>query len=357
MKKCVIFLSFLFILLLLFNSSLMAFSPYGTVPQSMGGAYSGVGNDIAAIYYNPASLNPPLLFEFTISPALRADAISLDGLEKLAKMFGGFDLEDFDPEDLKIDPQLLTISGLVGAQANIPIINLSPGILFISDHTLDFNNFQLDYTEKNSFLINARHSLFSPPFDLMAITVGANVKVYTGEKTRFRIAPPDLDEGLDQELLVEENLATGMGYGLDVGLKLKATDILTIGISALDLIHNFSWEYEEEVIDEETSLIIRGGAAIRVPLLAITIAGDVENFSHDGERLNRLHMGAQKGFIFNTIIIRAGAYTQPEKEEEEMVFTAGLGLNFMGARANLSLYSEGEPMSFKGASLSVGYRF
>lgn len=341
--------------LFLISSQALAFYPYGTIPQGLGGAYSALGDDIAAIYYNPASLKPPLLFEGGIFTGLYADQVSFDALTRLGGMFTGFDAEDFDPEFLDeiVEPQRLRVYGLGGVQFNIPTLSLSPALAFISEHALDFDSGVLNYTARDSLVLNARYTVLSPPLDLMSFTVGGNVKVLSGAIQRFSVVE-DLEEIVDSGLAVQqEDLDSGSGFGLDVGLLVKATDLLTVGISVRDLVHSFTWD-EGDV--EEVSMTLRGGAAVTVPLLAITFTGDVENFSHQDERLNRIHMGVEKGMLLNTLIFRGGAYSQPQLDTDEMVYSAGLGLNLRAVKANLSLLSQGL-VDFKGVSFSGGVRF
>lgn len=344
------YIFYFFCLILFMSSSAHAFYPYGTVPQGMGGAYCALGDDIAAIYYNPASLNPPFLVEGGISAGFWSDQLTPKGLRVVGDLLGG-DWEELDPEDFQLGPQDFTLTGLAGAHFNIPVANLYPGVALISDNLFEMDSDALQYTSRNTLFLNARYSILSPPFDLMSITVGGNLKLLHGERRRYLVFD---EEGLE---FFEEDLEdSGDGYALDLGLLVKTTNLLTVGFSVRDLTHSFSWE--EENTDEEKSLpVFRAGASTRVPLLAITVAGDIEHFAYEDERLNRLHLGAQKGFFFNTLILRAGGYTKPERDDVSMVFTAGLGLNFRMVKADLSLLYEGERNRIKGGSLSAGVRF
>ncbi len=337
----------LFLILFLMTSGAEAFHPYGIQAQGMGGAYAALGDDVAAIYYNPAALEEPLMLGAGLSGTIMIDELDLDSLENIYNLYSDFSLDDFDPDDLKIDDQRFTLFGM-GALHARSFMGFMPAVAVTTSNQLSFED--QDTLRVNSTftdMVNLRYRILDPPLDVLSITVGSNLKRYRTEEYEYVLDPIN-DE------VTEESSDQGQGFGFDLGARTKITDMVTVGVSARDLFSSVKWE---DGNSENIPASYRAGVSASVPLLAFTVAGDIENFENNDQRYNRIHLGFEKGFFFNTLQVRGGSYTRPETDSIDQVFTGGLGINMRAIRADFNLLSQDDLLNISGGSLSIGVSF
>ncbi|MDI3280464.1 MAG: hypothetical protein QJR13_03760, partial [Bacillota bacterium] len=145
------------------------------------------------------------------------------------------------------------------------------------------------------------------------------------------------------------------GFGLDLGVQAKLTDLLVVGLKVQDLVSQASGttKTSTETIDAygnrtttestqdwrpDLSPKLRAGVAFRPPT-GTTLAADLEQ---DGT----LHLGAEQNLLWNALSLRAGAILAPNQLTE---YRAGLGFNLWALHLDVAAGAVG-----KGASAMLG---
>jgi hypothetical protein len=324
----------------------------------MGGAFTGLADDVSAVLYNPAGINQSGVVGFKASGGL-----STIDYNKFIKALGIADhMADGSltvEELLKEFPQSANIKANAFGGANLKSLAL----------TLNSeNNLDLTKNESSASVINDTvsegaltlgNTVLSPPMDIGSLSYGVNLKMINIARNQYSV-----DSAQKTVTKVD-----GSSYGLDVGVLAKVTDILTIGAQVDNLwVDDYKLKGTKEIYGfdgsdwgqtssdslnqqgDKLKRTMRVGASVQVPVVALTLAADVENFPllTEGDQKMVYHYGIEKNILFNGISFRAGTYTQPEQNKDRF-YTFGLGVNLLQAHINLGLGSDdGFKDSFNG---------
>lgn len=292
-------------------------SEFGARAYGMGGAYTGVASDIASLVYNPAGLT-----HNTFEIALGVGSNSLQELGKFQSILS----EDFD-EELRLD--LATLGGMSLGRFGAGVAATGSANVELDCASGESLCAEADYMIQ--LLVGAGFDVGRLPLNLAGLKVGASVARLEGRRlSHTRVNGVDTYDGvtIDQR---------GKGLGLNLGASFNASDIVTVGLSAQNLLSTVTWTgtrtegvyhladktpvgtpVETALAKETSSLptVFRAGVAVSPPVIGATLAADVAT---DGT----LRYGIEKSLLFNALNVRAGQIVA----DGETTTTAGIGLN------------------------------
>lgn len=300
---------------------------FGARAYGMGGAYTAVADDVASLLYNPAGLTASS-FEATLG-------IGSNDFSDLTK-FQEILQEDY-PDDLNLGLNVLggvslgNYGGAVAVDGSARAMgDCEGGPEFCAD---------ADYMIR--YVVGAGFQAAGLPLDLADLNLGASISLLGGR--RLSHTRTNLDAATYWGETVDQR---AKGYALNLGARFKATDIVTVGLVAENVLSSLTWEGtrtegiytyagdEPDGSPAETSLdtvkerldtVYRAGVAIEPPMLGATIAADVAS---DGS----LRFGVEKSFLLNRLAVRAGHAVQ----DDVRTTTVGLGFNFGPVRVDLA---------------------
>ncbi|MFW6308753.1 MAG: hypothetical protein ACOC1S_01915, partial [bacterium] len=321
MKK----LSVLFILSALVLTATFTANASGLTARSMGmgGAYTAVGEDISTVLYNPAGITRSGNFEihgsggFMVSDRDKLD----DALDLPNYLEGDFEKDDIEKVYQTI-PDNLNMKGQAFIGGNIKNLGAAVNITDDVSTTTDDNYRKLENIALAETIVSYGKEIVSPAMDIGSIAYGANFKYSERRKDSFEL---EYYENIDDP---EENKMTTIstsdnGFGADLGVLIKTTDIFRIGMQLENVVNpeykmtgekettkynkdSDEWDgktksYTGETVKSDRKLNV--GAALDVPVLGATLAVDLEDFPlfSDGDMITR--MGLEKNLIFNGLTL------------------------------------------------------
>lgn len=342
MKKLIV----LTLILLIIISGMTYASELSPKALGMGGAYTAKVDDITSVSYNPAGIGEIKVFD--INAGIGFTANDIESMEQLMdKPQGNTGIIDFiqgfDTENV-VNGQAfggISLGSLALAVDVSSRLDIDPQKKSFTNNT--FSKAILGYGEK----IDLSKFNFGP---LNYVSYGVNGKFLHQNTFSYKV----LDER------VEKITGSGQGYGFDLGLKLGITDLIDFGLMVEDVyaqnyfvrgdIKEITYDSTGLVLSEETvgeydkavspSRKGRVGVTVRVPLVDITLAGDIENvpvLSTEGEDMV-YHLGAEKNIFFNGLTLRVGSFS---KSGEKRYYTAGLGLNLIKLHLDAAVMTNG----------------
>ncbi len=330
----------------------------------MGGAFTGIADDLTSVLYNPAGLSQSGFLGLQINFGMATPSYS--DFEKLMEIpdymanyedYTDEELQDKFPEDLHIDGQ-----ALVGANLK------SFGVALNLDNSFEVDSEGTSVWMKNNAttetMVSFGKKLNSPPLNLGAFSYGFNLKMLRTDYGGYEVDTPS-----DAEILggsypwTATTTAQGSGFGLDVGVLAKVSDRVTLGAQVRNLwaedytisgkkeiseyqpspdLDNMSWV---EMPDEDFTAtvsparVMRVGASFEVPVINATLAADIDNFpllTNNGEDMV-YHLGLEKNLLFNGLSLRAGTFSQ---QEGSQVYTLGVGFNLYKFHVDMAAASD-----------------
>ena len=187
----------------------------------MGGAYTGVADNISSLIYNPAGLTSN-----TFEIALGVGSTNLAGLSK----FQGILSKEFDEE---LNLNLITLGGMSLGRFGAGIA--ADGSAVVEEDCAGGETLcaQADYMIQ--FLLGAGFDAANLPLDIAELKWGASVARLDGR----RLSHSRVDGvGTYQTVTVDQR---GQGFALNLGASFKMTDIVTIGLSAQNALSTVTW--------------------------------------------------------------------------------------------------------------------
>ncbi len=289
----------------------------------MGGAFTALSDDASAIYWNPAGLTDIKHISFTSSLGIQSPTRT--SWEKFEELMDRSILDS----PYGAEAEYLGVIGLTTGNYGAGII-ASGALSTTADGEAKADgtgSYLLAYT------VSTARDLNDPRWDLGAMSLGINLKVLDGQRYDYSMAPQAEDPTKSHVSWVE---AKGTGYSADIGVRLKVTEVVTLGLMARDVIGKITWnqvtthstrdhQTGEENIDTSSKLFIeenlksnmRGGIAIKIPYLRTVIAAD---FQDNGS----MCVGFEKRFLFNGLAFRMGKEFGKNAND---YLTAGAGIN------------------------------
>ena len=324
----------------------------------MGGAFTGIADDVSAVLYNPAGINQSGVLGIKAFTGFSTD--DFGSIKTMSDKIDNFSQNSLSSKDFydKLPGVELGGNSNVFIGANLKSLALSV------DVNSNFNLIKNEDDEKASFYnyttaeggLTLGNTLLDPPLNIGTISYGANLKMVNIMEEKHDI---DLSTSDPQQLVIKKN---GQTFGLDVGVLAQVTDIVTVGAQIdnlwaddyeLDVTEKKYTTYDQDqgwggLNDEDTyteeannqKRTMRVGASIQIPVIGATLAADIDNFPlmSEGDREMVYHYGIEKNLFFNALSLRAGSYTQGQDKDD--FYTVGLGVNLLTAHVDLAIGSD-----------------
>ncbi len=311
-KLCLCLILFI---IFLFSSSLTAdaFSYYNARAFALGGAYTGIVDDYSAIIYNPAGLAHTGLVGLGLGSSLGGET------DNIGEVISGVRKILVDPEkilEIDIEPASIEYGHLTGVRFG----TLGAGISFQGRGNIDGS--ELDLTHYNTFNLGYAYRVLEPFGDVASLSLGFNAKYLEGNHYLY---------STDGESVEEEHLPLGNGFGVDFGIMIKLTDIISVGAKVDNVIQPFSNDGNIDYI-KGSERVYTVGAGINLPLIGLTATTDLSSIPHASGTAFRA--GIEKRFFVGLLALRAGL---AQEGPDTRYLTGGLGLNFGPVKADLAL--------------------
>ncbi len=348
MKKSFLFI--VMILILTFTAPIYAVD-INAKASGMGGAFTAISDDASAIYWNPAGLTE--IAHMGLSPSVGIHTSTRTSWEKFNEVASGDILDS--PGNAEVSMAAILGLGMGNYGAGI----IASGQVLLTAEEDNKADGKAQYIL--AYTVSTARKVTSPKWNLGAISVGLNFKALEGRRYNYDVVPTG-----ESTYNVDWVDARGTGYSADMGIRIKFTDSITIGLMIRDLISNMTWREsitsssknaetgEEEVVNSYTAssqerfdALVRAGVAVDVPYIGTTLAADMER---DGS----LYFGLEKRLLFNGISLRAGK-SMPANGEG--LITLGAGINLGPVSVDASVGSKDEFKEDLAAMVSGKIRF
>lgn len=341
------------IMLIMVTGSAAAYN-FSARSFGMGGAFTGLADDVSAVLYNPAGVNQSGLVGLKATGGLSTTDYSK--FSDVMDIEGHMDDDSMNYDKLyKEFPDGADLQGQGFIGLNLKSLALSTNVENHFSLSKDSTTASITNDAMVEGALTMGNKILTPPMNIGAISYGANLKMI---KLRYDEYSVDKDKTNPQKT---EITANGDSYGLDVGLLAKITDMVTLGAQVDNLWvddyklegteknykynqdpNNPGWKeptsssYTEK--GDRLKRTMRVGASVQIPVLAATVAADIDNFPlfTEGDRDMIYHLGIEKNILFNGISLRAGTYTDPD---DDNFYTAGIGLNLWKIHMDLGVGS------------------
>lgn len=306
----------------------------------MGGAFTGLADDLSSILYNPAGLSQSGIVGLDVEVGL------------LSPDYGEY--EDFMKVPNKLDDEYLTEhpaaiipdftmegQAMVGANLGSFGVAYSSNAIGKSEGN-GVNEADFTLTNLNTGSLVLGRKMKNPPLKFIDLAYGVNLKLYQMKKHSYIV---------ENDSVHEDDLK-GNGYDIDLGFLASVTDRLKFGVQLRNVFSSdvdlkgtrtfYDYVYspdggELKEIDEDGSKkdkekmyrAMRVGASFDVPLIGLTLAADIDNFPLLSETDDDpvYYLGLEKDLFFNGLSLRAGTFSQ---QKGSNYTTLGLGLNLTG---------------------------
>ncbi|MEJ6950153.1 hypothetical protein [Natronospora cellulosivora (SeqCode)] len=362
-KKYMIFLMILFIILVsgtVFASETGIQQHLTARSFAMGGAFTAQADNIEAVLYNPAALVDAGLIGLNVNVGIE--------LNNISQFYEARNIDDYInnnqyanviehlPDDASVNTQ-----GLIGLKVDSFALTYNHKVEMSSQ--IENNTASVDIIQSREGILSFANEIINPPLGLGALSYGVNLKFFDIDKDIYQLT----------NNYNKQKDISGRGFGLDLGLMAKLTDIFRVGYflenavsTNVDLegekreyIHdgdrwkfvddNHNNDYTQEYSAETKSRI---GASISIPLVNLTLAADIDDLFNQVHG-QVLHMGLEKNFLFNAVSLRAGRI-----DSDYITYnTFGLGLNLTGFSMDTAFGFEGSSGSNLAAMISVNALF
>ena len=308
---------------------------------SMGGAFTGVADDVGAVLFNPAGLTQSGIVGFQSNIGVsNIETSELSNVIDFAnKISSDIDYENTD-KLAESFPDNISLNAQAFAGANLKSVALSANMNSSFDSYKENGNNTLENNNDISAIISYGAKLASPPGEIASLAYGFNIKMTQHNYNEYDFDGSDIMQ-IDAE---------GNSIDLDFGVLAKVTDIFKVGAqienlysSGYDLEGNKTlssydpaageWNEIEtksyNKTDAEIKRNLRVGASVEVPIVGTTVAADLENITSLSQTEGTVyHLGLQQNLILNLISVRAGTYGPfDDINGDNTMYTAGLGIN------------------------------
>ena len=299
---------------------------------ALGGAYTGLADDYSAIYYNPAGLAHSGILGFGLGVAAGGQADNArEFVQNISQILDdpGIILNNGEITDLEAD-----YNGLVGLRFG-PV---GGGLTLKGQAWTDSDNEEAHSKNILGYNLGFAHQILDPFADIGAISVGFNARYLQGSHISV------------EEIGAEPEEIRGTGYAADIGLLVRLTEMVNLGVKVDNAISSFEWDdsIENEIFDRTLTV----GAGINLPLVGLTATADLSTvLGNDG---SAFRAGVEKRFLLGLIAFRAGL---AQEFGEARYYTGGMGVNLGFLQADLGIGVEGLNLNKPSAVLGVSANF
>lgn len=308
----------------------------GARPLGMGGAFTAVADDENAIFYNPAGLPKTPTFQLgLINPIVEVSENSI-------ALYS--DIQDTEMDDTSAVSDLLKDNigkhqhmkaalfphiGFKISEMGILLGGLAQGTFDADIHNPVWPEINVDFVQDIGFLagIGAKHPS-------IGISVGVAFKALTRESLSEVYTATDIaSENFEDEF--EDDLKSGSGYSLDIGLLYDIPFLPKIKPQVGLAVQNFPNMDMGDANDMDTQ--VNAGVAIETSLAFITVIGALDyldignNIGEDDDMPKRLHLGGEVK-LAKLLSVRAGL--------NQGYYTAGATLDLFVFRFDALTYGE-----------------
>jgi len=290
---CILILTTNIICVFAQNNRFVTLSHVKARPLAMGGAFTAVEGDLAAINFNPAA--------FSLYKLKKSKRITFF-LNPVAPIIGAIDNKIlFQGSGSKIEDYLFSL-GLLLKSVSISLGSIDFGFL-LSEEGLNLPDIFVDekFFRVSGFRQNHSH------------TFAARLKL--ADKVSFGGSASVLFGSQEADPLERES-----GFGFSYGILLKPEKGLSIGVSFFNMADSLK-EYRlqsERIVDESVNL----GVSYQ-PFKGTLISLDVRNLGEEGSEVVReFHFGLEQ-VMFSHVAIRGGYFF---KGDGDNVISGGIGL-------------------------------
>ncbi|MFW5789808.1 MAG: hypothetical protein ACOCWE_01015 [Bacillota bacterium] len=315
----------------------------------MGGAFTAVSDDAAALIFNPAGLYQSGRIGFIVSGGMVADDVFQYG--ELADSINKFSEDAEKPHEFLYNlPEELNLTGqgLLGFKLGSAGAGGNFQARLVGDK--DSSGATYRYQLLQDGRLGLSGDIFTIPAEVGIASYGLNIRYQRLTRGEY-----ELEMGTDNEDSVQRRWqATDSGFAVDGGLMLQMTPLVKLGVMVenlwaadLDLEANQKeYSYDDNngwVLTNETNRTevysparsSRVGLSARVPVIGTTITADIDNFpilteNKAGDPI--LYLGFENDMLLSLVTVRGGTYKEADGER---VLTAGFGLNFAGGSADV----------------------
>lgn len=310
----------------------------GVRPLGMGGAFSAVADDHNARYYNPAGLAKAKTFGLgLINPMVSVSEDSLD----LISDFGDIDTDDTEEvNDL--------MKQYVGENNNIKITldpyvgfnvkNIGMAVTALGDADVNVNIHNPVYPEAHITAVVDYGLMIGAGIEIPMIKglkVGASLKALTRESLDEVYKATDIaDEDVDFADMLEDDMESGTGVGLDIGV-LYTTSFPLTELNLAFTGQNLPDIDYGDALDCKSQFNIGVALRQKLGILTITEAADymdlTDNLNGDESMEKKLHLGVEVA-LPAILSVRAGL--------NQGYYTAGATLDFKVVSLDVATYGE-----------------
>lgn len=274
------------------NDTFVTLSNVKARPLAMGGAFTSVPDELAAVAYNPAALD---LYK------VRNDGRLTLFLNPISPFVGAFDRSDLFEGSNSPGDDLLVGLGLFLKSATLSFSAVDVGVLLGEESLNSPEVFENDRIfDAAGYRQNYSHTFFGRLrlADQVSIGASANLSYASTEN---------------------EPLQRDKGVGISYGVLLRPEKGLKIGVSLINLPDSLNQARLplERIVDESVNL----GISYRLANTMLSL--DVRNLGEEqADVVREFHVGLEQIFLAN-VAVRAGWFRKPGGQD---VYSCGLGL-------------------------------
>lgn len=308
---------------------------------AMGDAYTAVGRDAEAVFYNPAGLHS-MPFNISVNVGLEADQNVFDLYQDISDTMGSGSSDDTTTQvmDLLERNQGKTVHGRLASFPRVAwksflVGGFAQGMLDAKLHNPLSSQGAMEITS-----INGLGGVVGGSLNIKQVNglrIGASMKQMYFATIQTNLGVDTLAGGGDS-LLEDATIKTDMGFDIGALYDIKKGKLgkwdAQVGASFMNIT---GYQYSA---DESIPMVMNLGISIRPKLTKYTgktlFAFDIQDvlFAHsqDGSLWKRIHMGAEQSFLGDHLQFRAGL--------NQGYLSAGIGLDIWIAKAAFTYYTE-----------------
>ncbi len=355
------------ILLVLAVSGLAGATNITAKAFGMGGAFTGIANDVSSVIYNPAGLSQSGYLGFQFNGGFYTPGV--DEFDELEDVVSYIDDNEFKAENnpsqtadnvqtvLDKFPSEVKFDGQALLGANFKSFGLAVNV--DDKFTADSGNssVRVENMATTEGIISLGKRLTSPPLNLGTLLFGVNFKVIRTDYAKYKLEYNENNWDNPDQNRTTEVIADDNSLGVDVGALARVTDLVTIGVQIRNLwAQDYTLKDEAEVYEfngtswvgpitekftkkDSPDRVMRVGASAYIPVINTTVAADVNNVPllTEDDRESVVHFGFEKNLFWNGISLRGGTF---KPEDSLRVYTVGLGLNLWVFHVDMAAASD-----------------